>query len=126
MATEVIVNQKKPEVFEFDLPAERLEHYLKKDCVSVDTETRGLFIPRDRLCLVQICDDEGIVSFVRFSDRNKLPYTGDSNLRKLMEAKNVTKLFHFARFDVAVMKHYLDIDINPIFCTKIASKLVRT
>ncbi len=126
MALEVSVDRKKPDVFEFDLPKERLEHYLKKDCVSVDTETRGLMVPRDRLCLVQICDDEGVVSFVHYPDRSKLPYAGESNLKTLFEAPSVTKLFHFARFDVAVLKYYLDIDINPIWCTKIASKLIRT
>ncbi len=126
MTTEVLVKQGVPEVFDFDIPDERLNHYLKKSCVAVDTETRGLNLRRDRLCLVQICDEDGLVSFVRFRDRHKLPYTGDSNLKKLFTAPNVMKLFHFARFDVSVMKYYLDIDVNPIWCTKIASKLVRT
>lgn len=124
--TEVLVKTGKPDLFDYDLPNDRLEHYLKKTVVAVDTETRGLNLRRDRLCLVQICDDEGVVSFVRFPDRRKLPYTGDSNLKKLMEAKNVVKLFHYARFDVGVMKYYLNADTYPIFCTKIASKLVRT
>jgi len=118
--------KQKPEVFDFDIPDERLNHYLKKSVVSVDTETRGLILRRDRLCLVQICDEDGLVTFVRFRDRNKLPYHGDSNLKKLFTAPQVMKLFHYARFDVSVMKYYLGIDINPIWCTKIASKLVRT
>lgn len=120
------MKQKKPQVFDFDIPQQVLEHYLTKDCVAVDTETRGLIIPRDRLCLVQICDDEGLVTFVKFQNPDRLPTTENTNLKKLFEAKNVTKLFHYARFDVAVMKHYLNIDIEPIWCTKIASKLVRT
>ncbi|MDZ4834753.1 MAG: ribonuclease D [Candidatus Melainabacteria bacterium] len=125
MSTHTLVKQK-PEVFDFDIPDERLNHYLKKSVVSVDTETRGLILRRDRLCLVQICDEDGLVTFVRFRDRNKLPYHGDSNLKKLFTAPQVMKLFHYARFDVSVMKYYLGIDINPIWCTKIASKLVRT
>jgi ribonuclease D len=110
----------KPDFFEADLPSDRLAHYLKKSVIAVDTETRGLVIARDRLCLVQLCDDEGIVSLVR--------YTGADapNLRKLMEEPSVLKLFHYARFDVAVMKHWLKASVNPIWCTKIASKLVRT
>ena len=126
MAVETLVQQRKPEVFDYDLPKERLEHYLTKTCLAVDTETRGLIIRRDRLCLIQMCDDEGIVSFVRFPDRKRLPSNEQSNLKKLMESKDVTKLFHFARFDVAVLKYYLGIQIQPFYCTKIASKLVRT
>jgi len=119
------VKERKPELFERDLPDERLHHYLSKSCVAIDTETRGLIVRRDRLCLVQICDEDGVVSIVRFQTEADLP-RGDSNLKKLMEAGNVMKLFHYARFDVAVMKHYLNADISPIWCTKIASKLVRT
>lgn len=126
MCPEVLVQQRKPEVFQNDISDERLKHYLTKPCIAVDTETRGLIIKRDRLCLVQICDDEGIVSFVHYPEREKLPTQHDSNVKKLMEAKNVMKLFHFARFDVAVMKYYLGATIQPLWCTKIASKLVRT
>ncbi len=125
MSTHTLVKQK-PDVFDFDIPDERLQHYLKKSIISVDTETRGLILRRDRLCLVQICDDEGVVSFVRYRDRHQLPFHGESNLKKLFTAPQVMKLFHYARFDVSVMKYYLGIDINPIWCTKIASKLVRT
>lgn len=125
MSTEIMVKNRKPELFERDLPEERLQHYLTKPCIAIDTETRGLIVARDRLCLVQICDEDGLVSFVRFQHRSDLP--GDnSNLKKLMEAPQVMKLFHFARFDVGVMKYYLNADVNPIWCTKIASKLVRT
>lgn len=120
------MKQQKPDVYEFDLPQERLAHYLTKKVVAVDTETRGLNIHRDRLCLIQICDDEGVVSFVHYPDRAKLPYTGDSNLKKLFEAPDVMKLFHFARFDVSILKWYMGIDVQPVWCTKIASKLVRT
>jgi ribonuclease D len=125
LQAELLVEHRRPELFERDLPDERLQHYLSKSCVAIDTETRGLIYRRDRLCLVQICDQDGVVSFVRFQTEEDLPRQ-DSNLKKLMESPKVTKLFHFARFDVAVMKYYLNADVSPIWCTKIASKLVRT
>ena len=126
MTAEVLVQQRKVELFEWDLPKSRLDHYLTKQCIAVDTETRGLILRRDRLCLVQICDDEGVVSFVRYGDRTQIPTKEETNVKRLMEAQNVLKLFHFARFDVGVLKYYLNIDVNPLWCTKIASRLVRT
>ncbi|HEY9788137.1 MAG TPA: ribonuclease H-like domain-containing protein [Candidatus Obscuribacterales bacterium] len=118
------MQHRKPELFESDLPPERLAHYLKKQFIAVDTETRGLNIPRDRLCLVQLCDNEGVVSFVRYRDGSE--FERANNLKKLLESEDVLKVIHFARFDYAVMKHYLGADTRPLFCTKIASKLVRT
>lgn len=110
----------KPELFQTDLPEDRLQHYLRKPIIAIDTETRGLVIPRDRLCLIQICDDEGVVSFVRYT-------TSDApNVKRLLTEQSVLKLFHFGRFDVAVMKYYLGVWTSPVWCTKIASKLVRT
>jgi len=114
------ITRHKPELFEDDIPDHRLKQYLAKSLIAIDTETRGLIIPRDRLCLVQLCDDEGIVSFVRYHGKDA------PNLRKLLLAENVTKLFHYGRFDIAVMKHYIGVWTTPIWCTKIASKLVRT
>lgn len=93
------------------------------DCVAVDTETQGLNLQRDRLCVVQLSAGDGNAHLVQLSTDD---YDGAINLKALMENKNVTKIFHFARFDVAVMKKHLDITIAPVFCTKIASKLVRT
>ena len=120
------VKHRKAELFEGDLSDERLKHYLSKAVIAVDTETRGLILRRDRLCLVQICDHDGIVSFVRYSGGDQFDPRAKSNVKTLLEAKEVLKIFHFARFDVGVLKHYLGADTNPIFCTKIASKLVRT
>lgn len=120
-----LVKHRKPELFEGDIPDDRLKHYLTKKVVAIDTETRGLIIRRDRLCLVQICDEDGVVSFVRYS-KEQLNTNDDSNVKKLCHAQSVTKLFHFARFDLAVLKYYLGIEVAPFFCTKIASKLVRT
>ncbi len=114
------ITRGKPDLFETDLPDSRLQHYLSKSIVAVDTETRGLILHRDRLCLVQICDDEGVCSFVRYTDRNA------PNLQRLLTEKSLLKLFHYGRFDISVMRYYLDAWTNPVWCTKIASKLVRT
>jgi ribonuclease D len=82
----------------------------------------GLLPQRDRLCLVQLCDPENRVTVIRIAKNQ----TEAPNLKQLMEAANVLKVFHFARFDVATLRHNLGIQVMPIFCTKIASKLART
>jgi ribonuclease D len=92
------------------------------DSVAIDTETLGLNPHRDRLCLVQLSAGDGVCHLVRFQ---KGIYDAP-NLKKLLADPGVTKLFHFARFDVAVLRHYLGVDTAPIYCTTIASKLVRT
>ena len=90
--------------------------------VAIDTETLGLKPHRDRLCLVQLSAGDGTVHLVKFSkDSYNAP-----NLKKLLADPKVTKLFHFARFDVAIMQQYLGVVTAPIYCTKIASKLTRT
>jgi ribonuclease D len=105
-----------------DLSSDRLEIYLGSSAIAVDTETMGLLPQRDRLCLIQICDEHDRVSVVRILKGQ----TAAPNLKKLMEATQVTKIFHFARFDITTLKYHLDIAVSPIFCTKIASKLART
>jgi len=82
----------------------------------------GLHLHRDRLCLLQISNGDGNAYLVNFIDQNYLA----PNLKKLLLDKNRCKLFHYARFDLASIKKYLEIDLENIFCTKIASKLVRT
>jgi ribonuclease D len=90
--------------------------------VAIDTETMGLNPARDRLCLVQMFSGSGDVHIVQFApDSYEAP-----NLKKMLVNPRVTKLFHFARFDVAVMQAYLGVMTGPIYCTKIASRLVRT
>ena len=89
--------------------------------VAIDTETMGLNLHRDRLCLVQLGDDKGNVFLVQIQKGKKCP-----NLIKLLTDKKVLKIFHFARFDVAKIKNDLGIIVAPIYCTKIASKLCRT
>jgi ribonuclease D len=126
LKSELLVKHRKPELFEGDIPEERLKHYLTKKVVAIDTETRGLILRRDRLCLVQICDEDGVVSFVRYGDVKDMHPEAMSNVKKLCHDPNVVKIFHYGRFDVSVLKYYLGIDVNPLFCTKIASKLVRT
>jgi ribonuclease D len=124
--TATSVKETKLKIYEGDISDEALKQYLAQTFVTVDTETRGLNVRRDRLCLVQISDKDGNVSLVRFRDRTKLPIEHETNLKKLLEAKNVLKVFHFARFDLAVLRYYLNAKTKPIWCTKIASKLVRT
>ncbi|NJL81355.1 MAG: ribonuclease D [Richelia sp. RM2_1_2] len=110
------------QVCDRDFDQTTLSEYLKSETIAVDTETMGLLPLRDRLCLVQIADNKGRVTVVRIAKGQ----TQAPNLQKLLEATNVLKIFHFARFDLATLRHYLDIMVNPVFCTKIASKLVRT
>ena len=90
--------------------------------VAVDTETLGLNTLRDKLCLVQLSAGDGDAVLVQL-DRE----TYDApNLKKLMEDAQVLKIFHYARFDIAALKHWLGADTAPVYCTKIASRLVRT
>ena len=92
------------------------------DSVAVDTETMGLDPVRDRLCVVQLSAGDGNAHLVQLAQGE---YDAP-NLKALMANPKVTKLFHFARFDMAMMKRYLGVDVAPVYCTKIASKLVRT
>jgi ribonuclease D len=121
-----VLKPTKPRVFDHDLDNESLSHYLSQPFVTVDTETRGLNVRRDRLCLVQVCDGDGLVSLIRYRDKQSLPIKSQTNIKRLLEAPEVVKVFHYARFDVAVLKYYLGAQTKPIWCTKIASKLVRT
>jgi ribonuclease D len=105
-----------------DLSEQQLASYLQAEAIAVDTETMGLLPQRDRLCLVQLCDPLDQVTVVRI-ERGQ---TNAPNLKQLLEAENSVKVFHFARFDVATLKYHLAINVNPIFCTKVASKLART
>ena len=110
------------QAFDRDISDAVLSAYLDCDRIAVDTETMGLKHHRDRLCLVQISDRDGHITVVKI-ERGQ---TEAPNLKVLMEASQVEKIFHFARFDMATMQHHLGILTQPIFCTKIASKLVRT
>ena len=104
--------------YENDLP----ENLDLGNIVAIDTETMGLNPARDRLCLVQLSNGNGICHLVKIIDLRKKP----TNLLKLLNNSKVQKIFHFARFDVAVLKYTYKINIKNIYCTKIASKLART
>ena len=104
--------------YENDLP----ESLDLGNIVAIDTETMGLNPARDRLCLVQLSSGNGTCHLVKIIDLTKKP----KNLLKLLNNVKVQKIFHFARFDVAVLKHTYNINIKNIYCTKIASKLART
>jgi ribonuclease D len=110
------------QVCDRDLDEATLSEYLQAEAIAVDTETMGLLPQRDRLCLVQLCNLQGFVTAIRISRGQ----TEAPNLKKLMEAANIVKIFHFARFDIATLRYNLGIQVQPIFCTKIASKLART
>ena len=90
--------------------------------VAIDSETMGLQPHRDRLCLVQLSSGDGNAHLVRIRDQE----TPAPNLTAMLADPNVEKLFHFGRFDIAVMAHRFGVLARPVFCTKIASKLVRT
>lgn len=103
---------------EGDLPA----GVLAPGPVAVDSETMGLNPHRDRLCLLQISDGHGDEHLVRFA----AGHYDAPNLQAVLADPARLKLMHFARFDIAVIHHYLGVWATPVFCTKIASKLVRT
>jgi ribonuclease D len=101
-----------------DLP----EGLLFGDSVAVDTEAMGLNPHRDRLCLVQLSRGDGDAHLVQLA----AGCYDAPNLERLLADPAIVKLFHFARFDIAMLSHYLGVMPQPIYCTKIASRLVRT
>lgn len=110
------------QVCDGDLSDAQLAEYLNAEAIGADTETMGLLPWRDRLCLVQLCDPEGRITVVRIAKGQK----SAPNLKQLFEAPNIDKVFHYARFDLATLRYHLDIYVQPVFCSKIASKLART
>lgn len=104
--------------YQSDLPA----HITFEGDIAVDTEAMGLLPGRDRLCVVQLSDGRGDAHLVQFMpDQYHAP-----NLKALLSDPARTKIYHFARFDLAILHHYLGIWAAPVYCTKIASKLIRT
>ncbi len=104
--------------YENDLP----DNLNLGNIIAIDTETMGLNPYRDRLCLVQLSGGDGVCHLVKIIDLKKKP----KNLTALLKNDKITKIFHFARFDVAVLKFSYNINIKNIYCTKIASKIART
>lgn len=105
-------------LFENDIPN---DFHIKGD-LAIDTETMGLNLHRDRLCVLQFSCGDGCAYLVQFNSGN---YQAP-NLKALLKDEARCKIFHFARFDLAAIKKYLDIELSNVFCTKIASRLVRT
>ncbi len=109
-------------VLDGDLNPEWLERLSTSAAVAVDTEAMGLVHGRDRLCLVQICDNADNVCCIRIQrGQREAPL-----LKQLLENSAIEKVFHFARFDVAALGEGLGIGVTPLFCTKVASRLART
>jgi ribonuclease D len=105
------------ELYRGDLPPGRFG----AKSVAIDTETLGLNPYRDRLCLVQLSEGDGRAALVQFSGSYDAPV-----LKRLLADESVLKIFHFGRFDLAVLKHFLGIMPRPVYCTKVASRLART
>ena len=111
------------QLFHNDLPNKVLKSF--KGDISIDTETLGLNIKRDRLCLIQLRNEtDKKVYLIKFEE--DLSPKLSKNLKILLENKDLTKIFHFGRFDMAVLKENLKISVKNVFCTKVASKLTRT
>jgi ribonuclease D len=119
-----------PEIVQRDLTEDQLQAYLASPQLSIDTETLGLQQLRDRLCLVQLCDRAGRATIVQIPRDQVIAATPPDSraprLKRVLEDPRVLKVLHFARFDVAVLRHYLGIRLQPLYCTRTASKLVRT
>ena len=105
-----------------DINADLYNLYKDSSYLAVDTEAMGLIHGRDRLCLIQICNELNLTSCIKI----ELNKSESPNIKKLFEDTNIMKIFHYARFDVAALKCNLEINTRNIFCTKIASKLART
>ena len=90
--------------------------------VAIDTETLGLHLRRDRLCVVQLSPGDGTADVVQIAKGQ----TSAPNLERLLSDPQVTKIFHFGRFDIAQLGNAFNVEIGPVYCTKIASKLCRT
>jgi len=111
------------QLFQNDLPLQSLKSF--KGDITIDTETLGLNVKRDRLCLIQLRNESNKKVYLIQFDKN-ISSANSKNIKSLMEDKSLTKIFHYARFDMAVLKENLNINVKNIFCTKIASKLTRT
>ena len=105
-----------------DITADLYNLYKNSSYLAVDTEAMGLIHGRDRLCLIQICNEQNLTSCIKIESNN----AESPNIKKLFEDEKILKIFHYARFDVAALKCNLKINTRNIFCTKIASKLART
>tara|TARA_B100000963_G_scaffold334089_1_gene326989 strand:+ start:92 stop:730 length:639 start_codon:yes stop_codon:yes gene_type:complete len=115
-------NIKKINFFKNDLSEDLFNLYKNSKFLAIDTEAMGLVHGRDRLCLVQICNEFNLISCIKI----EIGVNKAIKIKNLLENESIMKIFHFARFDVAALKCDLNINTKNIFCTKIASKLART
>ncbi|MEO5365711.1 MAG: ribonuclease D [Magnetococcus sp. WYHC-3] len=109
-----------PVILQGDLSEERMLAYLSSRFLAVDTETLGLNHQRDRLCLVQMCNENGLTTLVQIRSSHA------PRLQQVLEALQVEKIIHFARFDMGTLRNWLNIHVNPVYCTRTASRLART
>ncbi len=105
-------------LFDHDVP----DDYVAGDVLAVDTETLGLQVHRDRLCLVQLSRGDGDADLVQIRPGQ----TRAANLERLLTDPAIVKIFHFARADMATLRHWLGIAVRNVYCTKIASRIART
>ncbi len=105
-----------------DLTEELFNSYKISKYLAIDTEAMGLYHGRDRLCLIQMCNESNLTSCIKIEIGTRKA----SRIQNLLEDKKIMKIFHYARFDVAALKCNLKIETQNIFCTKVASKLART
>ena len=119
---ENIEKNKKINFFFNDINSDLYELYKGSSYLAVDTEAMGLIHGRDRLCLIQICNEQNLTSCIKI-DVNT---SSSPKIQNLLEDEKIIKIFHYARFDIAALKCNLGINTKNIFCTKIASKLART
>jgi len=96
------------------------------EVISIDTETTGLSLKRDRLCLIQFAFSKEECHMVQFNKNELGKQNKHEEILKILSNKKIQKIFHYARFDAAVIKKTFKVDVENIFCTKISSKLVRT
>ena len=96
------------------------------EIIAIDTETTGLSLTRDRLCLIQFAFSKEECHLVQFIKETQNSPHQHQEISKILNNKKIQKIFHYARFDVAMIKKFLRVDLENIFCTKLASKLVRT
>ena len=115
-------DNKKINFYHNDIDSDLYNLYKNSSYLGVDTEAMGLIHGRDRLCLIQICNELKFTSCIKI----ELNRSSSPNIKNLFEDEKITKIFHYARFDVAALKCNLEINTKNIFCTKIASKLART
>tara|TARA_Y100000589_G_C27179711_1_gene640236 strand:+ start:752 stop:1396 length:645 start_codon:yes stop_codon:yes gene_type:complete len=105
-----------------DIDDDLLKKYKNSSYLAIDTEAMGLVHGRDRICLIQLCNENNLISCIKIEQGN----FHSKNIKNLLEDNKLMKIFHYARFDIAALKCNLNIETSNIFCTKIASKLART